>query len=258
MIKLIQPPSIQTNNKVDHGYSAYNLQDVQEVVLKEKKIDHAGCFYTISASISPSGKYLSLHYPLTQLYNIYNIDSLSIVDTGYASEIAWIGFEDMFVIKHPAHYLVQEQKRRASVFGFNSSKASQGNKVFRFSSIIIKQIKQNKISIVQEHTSVEDVEQTNISSMRVVELISGPLLLINYIHPSYKELDKVNEETGSFGRKKYQQYTYSQFFYYAQGGKEETKLTAVSPLSPTAKAMQWNSSYSLCATLTADHFINIF
>ncbi|RYH24353.1 hypothetical protein EON65_16815 [archaeon] len=132
-------PQLPSTSSITSGHTHTN--ELQDITIKSTKLDHPHHHHTIH--VSPSGRHVCIHYPYTYTYAIYTSDG-DMVHTNNASEFAFVGMGDgngdVYVMKNPAHHIGQEVKRKASVFGFGNNSNKSAHKVFRFSSVSIKQV----------------------------------------------------------------------------------------------------------------------
>ncbi|RYH24352.1 hypothetical protein EON65_16810 [archaeon] len=116
------------------------------------------------------------------------------------------------------------------------------------------------MSTVQDQATILDQDNISISPVRIMELHSGPLTLVSYLHPSYKDIDKANEEMGMDSKLAMLRYTYSQFFAVSPSSSTppSSSLVAVSTVLARVVGVQWNSVYDMCATVTENHVVNVY
>lgn len=256
--------------------------DLADVSIAEKKIDSTGLVSGGgSAELlvanrsrvypSPSGRYCAFHWPESGAYIILSMASfqcsdeekraerppstaspssvaMAEIDSGHASEFAWIGEQDHYLIKCPPHFLLSEQRRRSSIFAFNKSNA-QVNKTFRPSCLVLKQVMETgKVADVHREMPVADYP-----SERVMDLFSGGLLCVNFVNT--KDKDLLSEEGGLSPKSTFTQQTYAQFVCWQP---TSSSLLACSPIMSRVVRLSWDYITHRCLTLHDHGVINLF
>eukprot|EP00981_Chlorochromonas_danica_P009179 scaffold2548_cov163-Ochromonas_danica.AAC.6 len=240
--------------------------DTAELLLTDQRLaslSTEASAYRPSILPSPSGSFVILHWKSSQRYGVFdcrvlasgqrsnNLNiSLTEIEFGYASDIAWVGGQDHYLVKVPPFYLLTEQKRRSSIFGMKQ--AAPVSKVFQLSSLMLKQITSaGKVKEIETLTSLGE----EVISQKVVDLFGGSVLLVNYLQgpPSNEELMRPK----CMDAKKIR----SCFFLFGGGGEGKEDVTSweiCSDKRPPVLQHAWNYDQSTCVLLHVDHTISVF